>query len=197
MSDADIRSLADFDIAIALIERFEAAWRTGSPPDLDTFLPPEPERTPLLVAHLVWVDLDYRWRTGTEPCAEDYIARYPQLRSAAHLPEVIAAEYRSRRRRDPGVTHQTFLDRFPDLVDRLGPLLAQVDAEPSHSTLDQSHAGAPPGQQTIVSPADQPVPPPPEPPIALAGYEFRKLLGRGGMGAVYAMYERRLGARWR
>src|SRR6516162_5423688 len=61
-------------------DRFEDAWRAGTPPRIEDYLDGwrEPERTALL-NELVPLDADYRRAHGEAPRPEHYIERFPTL----------------------------------------------------------------------------------------------------------------------
>jgi len=61
-------------------DRFEAAWRSGTPPALGDFLATATgtERTHLL-KELVKIDLEHRWRHGDHRAVEDYLLDWPEL----------------------------------------------------------------------------------------------------------------------
>jgi serine/threonine-protein kinase len=61
-------------------QRFEAAWRAGSPPCLEDYLSgwEGPERAALL-RELVPLEADYRAARGEAPTATQYLARFPDL----------------------------------------------------------------------------------------------------------------------
>src|SRR4051794_11950241 len=131
------------DAASDLIERFEVAWRAGTPPRIEEFLRAAsaapgsdvPSRAGLL-AELVKIDLEYRWRgagqggsgegTGTDeslperPRLEHYLARYPDLGSPEQLSvDLIGEEYRVRRRWGDRPDHAEYLERFAPLGSTL------------------------------------------------------------------------------
>jgi WD40 repeat protein/tetratricopeptide (TPR) repeat protein/tRNA A-37 threonylcarbamoyl transferase component Bud32 len=60
--------------------RFEAAWRRGDRPCLDSFLVGADRRAvPALLTELVHLDIYYRRQHGEQPRAEDYLERFPAL----------------------------------------------------------------------------------------------------------------------
>ena len=64
-------------------DRFEAAWRAGERPRLESHL--RSVATPLyarLLHHLVALDWEYRVRAGDEPQAADYVKRFPAVAAA-------------------------------------------------------------------------------------------------------------------
>jgi WD40 repeat protein/tetratricopeptide (TPR) repeat protein len=60
--------------------RFEAAWRNGDRPRLDTFLAgADGDLAPILLGELVHLDVYYRRRHGEQPRAADYRDQFPAL----------------------------------------------------------------------------------------------------------------------
>jgi WD40 repeat protein len=84
------RSLARRVDAVCL--RFEAAWAAGSQPRIEDFLSaaPEPDR-PALLRELLYLDLEYRHRSGNGSNPPEYRARFPDY--AAVVDEVFAAMF--------------------------------------------------------------------------------------------------------
>jgi non-specific serine/threonine protein kinase len=124
-----------------LLERFEDAWRTQPPADLDQFLggangESEPRRLELL-PELIKIDLEYRWRTYGKtdaaangfpgaPLLEDYLAHRPQLSLST---ELIAEEYRVRCRWGDVPSSNEYLQRFPQFAADLPSRLQRVERE--------------------------------------------------------------------
>src|SRR5205823_14889968 len=96
------------------IKRFVAAWRHGAPPAIDDYLPAgAPLRYPLLI-ELVHTDLELRLKAGDAARVEEYLGRYSELAGdAVAVTEMIAAEYRLRRRAEPQLTLDDYVRRFP------------------------------------------------------------------------------------
>src|SRR6516165_6304849 len=131
---ADIRQVLD---------RFEEAWRNGTP-RIDDFLQPaaaqQAANRQRLLLELVAIDLECRWRRaageGTGPDAkkrprlEGYAVRYGELRPVERLPlELIGHEYRVRHCCGDRPTHAEYCSRFPRHGLELQQELARVDAE--------------------------------------------------------------------
>ena len=97
----------------ALFDEFEAAWRSGDRPDLQTFLDrvPELDRNELL-RELLGIELDERVRRGEVPQFADYGNRFPQQRV------MVEDVYREAMRRGNASRPPTVARFIP--IDRLG-----------------------------------------------------------------------------
>ncbi len=63
-----------------IADRFEQAWRSGTPPKLGDFLTGvSGERYERLLVELLKIDLEHRWRLGERRSPEDYLWDYPDL----------------------------------------------------------------------------------------------------------------------
>jgi formylglycine-generating enzyme required for sulfatase activity len=164
-----------------LCDEYEEALGRGAAPALGDRLPTgEPLRGAALV-ELVRVELEHRLRSGEAARAEEYFARYPELAAdPAKAFQVVAAEYRARRRGEPGLDPEAYLGRFPRLA-----------GHPGWSTVDQ--ARTPSGPST--TPSSTPTTPedagaaaePPGAGWAGPGSRYRpvRFHARGGLGEVY------------
>src|SRR5262245_20451458 len=121
-------------------ERFEQAWRQGTP-DLDAFLPPAGHwRRGSLLATLALLDLEHRFTAGSPWRVEDYLDRYPELRNTPPvLLDLIVLEHSLRQQTGPRPDPEEYARRFP----QLGPEILQ--------RLDQGPGGFPivPGFETL------------------------------------------------
>ncbi|HWB13748.1 MAG TPA: protein kinase [Pirellulales bacterium] len=148
------------------VKRFEQAWRDASRPAIDDYLLAGDSLRSRVLIELVHIDLELRLKAGETARVEEYLARYPELADdRAVVLGLIAAEHELRRRREPGLVLDDYLQRFPQYRAELPRQIAQLTVP----------AGTP----------HRPTHPRPQAPPEAAGFEVLALLGRGGMGVVY------------
>ena len=91
-----------------IVDRFEQAWRAGSPPSLREYL--HGEHLSGLLEELVKVDLEFRWRSAASSAGrllEHYVQEFPELLQEGNgALDLIAEEYRVRQRWGDRPTHQ-------------------------------------------------------------------------------------------
>ena len=107
-----------------VVERFEQAWQRGERPAVEDYLPAG-GGSPELILELAHADLECRLKAGEAARVEAYLGRYRRLADdRAGVLRLIEAEYRLRRRREPGLGPDEYLRRFPlfdqDLAHLLG-----------------------------------------------------------------------------
>jgi serine/threonine protein kinase len=208
-SPPSLRGLADASASVdAVLSRFEQAWRQGSPPRIDEFLPTSNghgDEVQALLQELVLIDLNYRWRLADPQAAgwidwasastgivslarrilEDYVKQFPLLGPPDRLPvEMIAEEYRVRQLWGdrPGV--EAYRSRFPLHAPRLTEVLAAIDAE---LAADRPIPVATPVTEETPFPARA------EPAERIIGpYVVLEPLGQGGTGQVFKARHQRL-----
>ncbi len=161
-----------------ILERFEDAWRSGARPVLEDFLAQAgPAERDLLLRELVEEDLEYRLQAGEAARVEDYLERYPQLRTdPAVLLDLIRTECRLRRS-EPAFDLGEYRRRFPAqgsaLEDLLWKLRHQATSAERVADRGGTEAQAAPGSSGRAGLPQLP------------GHELLEVLGRGGMGVVY------------
>jgi serine/threonine-protein kinase len=158
----------DSDTLDSLLDSFDAAWQSATPPVLDDFLPPREQGVyEEALRGLVRIDLERRLRSGEAARLEPYLQRYPELRqNGERLEELVLFEGEVRRELGLRADPAEFLGRFPELADRLmGDLDTGLDADT-------------PAPSTAAGPAQGPE-------LDLRHYVLLERVGRGGMGEVY------------
>jgi serine/threonine protein kinase len=77
----------------AVCQRFEAAWRAGRPRLEDFCAGADSSERPVLLAELLYIEVEYRTRAGEQPRAEDYLGRFPDDETVvrAVLPDPVEA----------------------------------------------------------------------------------------------------------
>jgi hypothetical protein len=139
----------------AEFERFETAWRAGSPPDIEQFYSTvsshrvlsDSARRQRFLAELVMIDLERRWRARAMPASstvlsgvgatvpdkprlEDYLRRFPLLADNGALPiELIGVEYRARTLWGDAPAVAEYLARFPGQAGAVRSELSRVERE--------------------------------------------------------------------
>jgi WD40 repeat protein/serine/threonine protein kinase len=161
--------------AEALLAQFERAWRKGTPPRLDAFLPPKPGAADparrALLEELIMLDQEYRWRRpaspvapalppgpiGAKPWLEEYLRLYPELGPAEQASgELLAAEYRVRHRWGDRPARAEYVARFGRHPALTNGALTRIDAE---LAAEFARPNGPPPVPRPPAPPARPTPP--------------------------------------
>jgi formylglycine-generating enzyme required for sulfatase activity/tRNA A-37 threonylcarbamoyl transferase component Bud32 len=122
MSQQHLRDLpsAALDRLEVAVRAFEDAWQQGKRPAIDAALPaPGPERRAVLI-ELIHVDLECRLRAGQPVRVEHYLKKYSELKAdTALVIDFLVKEERFRRAREPQLTVDEYVQRFPALKEAL------------------------------------------------------------------------------
>src|SRR5262249_11808734 len=107
-----------------VLQRFDQAWRSGTPPRIENYLSPSNDQE--LLVELVAMDLQYRWRSSKPGplvaglglqrpwTLEDYVKHFPALGPLERLPaELIGEEYWARKCWGDQPSHTEYAGRFP------------------------------------------------------------------------------------
>jgi serine/threonine protein kinase len=191
-----------------IIERFEDAWQNGQRPALDEYLQAglgDGVESRRLLVELAHADLECRLKAGDPVQVETYFERYADLaadREAAL--GLIVAEYQLRRRRQPDLTLDEYLQRFPQyrehLAARFQPQLASDIAQQpsSYFSCPQCHQLIPLDKSSVEKPLacqacgstfrldrEVQLPGSPGQPTRLDHFELLEVVGQGAFGTVY------------
>jgi formylglycine-generating enzyme required for sulfatase activity/serine/threonine protein kinase len=206
----DQRDVKDVSLPLPALERidrvcleFEAAWKTGAPPRIESLLvdTPEPERSALL-RELLLLDLDYRSRGGQTPAPEEYQARFPD--DSELLADVFRQSRRGgssgeRRVREKPPRKEITLEEFVQTLGQSGLMsVDEVRAFVDDLPPDKKPADARDLAREMVRQGKltkfqaQAVYQRKTRGLVLGNYVVLDRIGRGGMGQVYKAHHQRL-----
>jgi serine/threonine protein kinase/formylglycine-generating enzyme required for sulfatase activity len=162
-----------------IIRRFEEAWQAGLRPAMEDYLPVDPVERSLVLVELVHADLEKRLKAGESVRIETYLERFPELaRDRPKALNLMAAEYRLRRRREPDLHVEEYLRRFPAFAEEACDKLAATELTDTNRSADsagpvpQTRGG---GESGL--------------PARLGRYRVTERLGAGGFGVVYRGFD--------
>ncbi|MBI2824812.1 MAG: serine/threonine protein kinase [Planctomycetia bacterium] len=159
-----------------IVERFEAAWRSGAAPALADYIPSQNGLRAAVLRELACVDIEWRLRGDLPAATEDYLTRYPELGGSLEaIVQLATCEFVARRRAGLAANPAQFVERFPALAQPLRSALAAVESAESL---------APPGMASAG-----------EAPRRVGRYDLVRVIGGGSFGTVYEAVDAELGRR--
>jgi serine/threonine protein kinase/tetratricopeptide (TPR) repeat protein len=97
-----------------ILEEFESEWQSDQKPVIDNYLSSTDVEPHNLLVELVHTDLEWRLKAGERVRVEVYLEKYAELaKDRGTALRLIAAEYNVRRRHEPGLLLEEYLERFP------------------------------------------------------------------------------------
>ena len=164
---------SEWDRLQRIIAGFETAWRQGGRPKIGDYLPVDDPRREALLVELAHADLEFRIKSGESARVEDYLRKYPSLaRDRTTVLGLIRAECSFRRRKEPGLKLDRYLERFPDVREELEAFKAEASSAKTPHPAGKA-GPMPPDTAEVALPR------------RLGKFELRERLGSGSFGVVY------------
>jgi serine/threonine protein kinase len=164
-----------------ILQRFEAAWIASPCPDVDAFLPNDPELRAFVLPELLCVDLERRLKAGESARVETYLQRYSDLAAQADAVfALLQVEFDQRQGRHPPPTLAEYCQRFPAFEERLRQWIAERPSLAGAHSLPGIDTGP-----ELPAAAD-------DLPSRVGRFAIQARLGSGGFGVVYKGYDEEL-----
>ena len=154
-----------------LLEKLEAAWGRGEPPNLVQWVNETEELPVSNLAVLVSEDFRYRRQSGQDCQVESYFQTFPQLQEESAAVDLIYVEYLLREESGETPTEQEYAERFPDHEEAIRRQL-----QLHQLLMVQSAAGDLATEPATVPNASSPT---------IEGFDVLEIVGHGAMGVVY------------
>ena len=132
-----------FSILTSVVEKFIGAWEAAkTPPEIEPFLPPQGRVRRLLLAELIKVDLEYRFRDNREPQPlSHYVKRFPELRDPWVPVDLIYEEFHLRKQAGLVINPQEYLAAYPAQAEQLRAWLGLGEDYRSTRLVDRTLSG--------------------------------------------------------
>lgn len=162
-----------YDLLIEAVDALEQSWRSLNNAELAEYLPaPQHPHRVRVLAELVKIDQEHRWKSNEQKLLEQYLKDWPELTgNKAVVVDLIRSECVTRERFGRRARYFDIKRRFPE-HHRYINLLA-IHAEAKGRTAS-SRAEMEEADEQLLTPG-----------YRLAGFEIIDLLGSGGMALVY------------
>ena len=162
-----------YDLLIEAIDALEQSWRSLNNAELAEYLPaPKHPHRVRVLAELVKIDQEHRWKWNEQKLLEQYLKEWPELTdNKAVVVDLLRAECVTRERFGRRARYFDIKRRFPEHHRYINLLAIHAEAKGrTASSRDEMEEA----DEQLLTPGYE-----------LAGFEIIDLLGSGGMALVY------------